>query len=156
MRYYLFAGLVLALDQVTKWLVAKYMELGESIPLWEGVFHLTSHRNRGAAFGILQDQRWFFVVITTLIVAGIIFYMYKIARTRPLLSFGLGLILGGALGNFFDRLLFGEVVDFFHFVLINFAIFNVADAAITIGVGFVILDTILDMKKERNQNSEIV
>lgn len=156
MRYYFLAIFVLALDQVTKWLVAKYMELGESIPLWKDVFHLTSHRNRGAAFGILQDQRWLFVVATIFIVAGIIFYMYKIGKTKPFLSIGLGLILGGALGNFIDRLFFGEVVDFLHFILINFAIFNVADAAITIGVGFVILDMLLDLKKERNQNSEAV
>lgn len=154
MRYYLLAVFVIILDQFTKWLVVKNMTLGESIPLWDGVFHLTSHRNAGAAFGILQNQRWFFVVITILIVAGIVIYLRRVGSKQPILSIGLGLVLGGAIGNFIDRFLFGEVVDFLHFVLINFPIFNVADSAISIGVGFVILDTLLDMKK--NNNSETV
>lgn len=162
MRYYFLAFAVLVLDQLSKWLVATYMAIGDSIPLWRDVFHITSHRNAGAAFGILQNQRWFFVVITILIVAGLIFYIKKMGTKQPLLSIGLGLILGGAIGNFIDRLLFGEVVDFLHFILINFAIFNVADAAITIGVGFVILDTILDMKRKpeddqsKSDNTELV
>lgn len=153
MRYYILAFLVVVFDQVTKWLVVKYMELGESIPLWQDVFHLTSHRNTGAAFGILENQRWFFVVITIFILAGIIYYLRRVRSTQPLLSLGLALVLGGALGNFIDRALFGEVVDFLHFVLINFPIFNVADSAITIGVGFIILDTLFEMKKPKTEES---
>lgn len=153
LRYYILAFLVVVFDQVTKWLVVKYMELGESIPLWQDVFHLTSHRNTGAAFGILENQRWFFVVITIFILAGIIYYLRRVRSTQPLLSLGLALVLGGALGNFIDRALFGEVVDFLHFVLINFPIFNVADSAITIGVGFIILDTLFEMKKPKTEES---
>lgn len=154
MRYYIIAFFVLVVDQITKWLVAKYMEIGESIPLWNGVFHLTSHRNAGAAFGILQNQRWFFVSITIVIIIGLIVFIWRTGIKQPILSLGLGLVLGGAIGNFVDRLLFGEVVDFFHFKLINFAIFNVADAAISVGVGFVILDTLLDMKRNKNTESQ--
>lgn len=153
MRYYSIAFFVLVIDQVTKWLVVKYMELGESIPLWKDVFHLTSHRNAGAAFGILQNQRWFFVVITIFILAGIIYYLHRVRLTQPLLALGLSLVLGGALGNFIDRALFGEVVDFLHFILINFPIFNVADSAISIGVGLIILDTLLEMKKTKTEES---
>jgi signal peptidase II len=147
--YYLLAFFVFILDQLTKWLIVKYMTIGQSIPLIEGVFHLTSHRNRGAAFGILQNQRWFFIVITLLIVFGIIYYLRKLGTTKPIISWALALILGGAVGNFLDRLLNGEVVDFLDFTLINYPIFNVADSAIVIGVCLFILDTIKEMIAER-------
>ncbi len=153
LRYYFLAFFVLILDQVTKWLVVKYMELGESIPLWKDVFHLTSHRNAGAAFGILQNQRWFFIGVTLFIVVGLIVYLRRTGSGQPILSIGLGLVLGGAFGNFIDRFLFGEVVDFLHFVLINFPIFNVADSAITVGVGLIILDTLFDMKKTKKEEN---
>ena len=149
MLYYIIALVVFVLDQATKWVVVKNMELGQSIPIIEGVFHFTSHRNRGAAFGILQDQRWFFIVITLLVVGGIIYYLRSLGKDNPRVSLALSLILGGAVGNFLDRLLFGEVVDFLDFTLINYPIFNIADSAIVIGVGLMIWDTILEMKRER-------
>jgi len=149
--YYALAILVIILDQASKWAVAKFMEIGETIPLWEGVFHLTSHRNAGAAFGILQNQRWFFIVITFAVIAGLIFYLRRTRANQPLLSTGLAFILGGAIGNFIDRLFFGKVVDFFHFVLIDFPIFNIADSAITIGVSLIILDALLDTKRNKNK-----
>ncbi|WP_134700294.1 signal peptidase II [Ammoniphilus sp. YIM 78166] len=149
MLYYMIALIVFVVDQATKWIVVKTMELGQTIPLIEGVFHFTSHRNRGAAFGILQDQRWFFIVITLLVVGGIIYYLRKLGKDNPRVSLALSLILGGAAGNFLDRLLFGEVVDFLDFTLINYPIFNIADSAIVIGVGLMIWDTILEMKRER-------
>lgn len=71
--YYLIAVIIIALDQWTKQLVLKHMERGESIPLIADVFHLTSHRNMGAAFGILQNQRWLFIIITLAVVIGIIY-----------------------------------------------------------------------------------
>lgn len=125
------------------------MTIGQSIPLIEGVFHLTSHRNRGAAFGILQNQRWFFILITVLIVVGIVYYLRRLGRSKPLISYALALILGGAVGNFLDRLLNGEVVDFLDFTLINYPIFNIADSAIVIGVCLFILDTIKEMIAEK-------
>lgn len=151
MLYYMIALLVFLVDRGTKWLIVKNMELGESIPLWEGVFHLTSHRNRGAAFGILQNQRAFFIIITVVIIVGIIWYMRKAMRESKLVAWSLALILGGAVGNFYDRLLTGEVVDFFDFILIRYPIFNVADAAIVIGVGLFILDAIRDMVVQRQE-----
>ena len=149
MYYYFIALLVFLGDQATKWIVLTRMELGESIPLLEGVFHFTSHRNRGAAFGILQDQRWFFIIITLVVVGFIIFYLRKVGQDKRMLSYSLALILGGAVGNFLDRLLTGEVVDFLDFTLINFPIFNIADSAIVIGVGLYMLDTFFEMREER-------
>ncbi|WP_409174616.1 signal peptidase II [Brevibacillus fortis] len=149
MLYYLIAAVIIALDQFTKYLVVKYMELGESIPLIADVFHLTSHRNMGAAFGILQNQRWFFIVITTVVVIGIVISLIRLGKNQPRASLALSLVLGGAVGNFIDRAMTGQVVDFLDFTLINFPIFNVADMAITIGVGILLLDVFLDGKKNR-------
>lgn len=156
MLYYIIAFLVVVLDQITKWLVVKYMEIGESIALWQDVFHLTSHRNAGAAFGMLQNQRTFFIIITIVILIGLIYFLHRVRKTQPMLAIGLSLVLGGAIGNFIDRVLFGEVVDFFHFVLINFPIFNVADSAITIGIGFVLLDSILDFRRSKQSKEETI
>ncbi|WP_232698417.1 signal peptidase II [Brevibacillus daliensis] len=145
--FYIIALAVVALDQWTKHLVVKYMELGESIPLWENVFHLTSHRNRGAAFGMLEDRRLFFIIITLVVVVGIVYTLFKHGKGNLRLSLALSFILGGAIGNFIDRLISGEVVDFLHAVIINFPIFNVADMAITVGVGIMLIDILLDSRK---------
>jgi len=147
--YYIIALVIIALDQLTKYLVKTNMELGESIPLIQDVFHLTSHRNMGAAFGILQNQRIFFILITIAVVIGIVIAMKRIGQTQPRTTLALSLVLGGAIGNFIDRASTGQVVDFLHFILINFPIFNVADMAITIGVGLMLFDLLLDTKRAR-------
>ncbi|SMO47701.1 signal peptidase II Aspartic peptidase. MEROPS family A08 [Melghirimyces algeriensis] len=136
------ALVVLGLDQATKWLVVRNMNLFQTIPLWEGVFHITSHRNRGAAFGILQNQQWLFIVITIVVVSGITYYLLQLKASQPLMSWSLALILGGSIGNLIDRVRLGEVVDFLDFRLIQYPIFNVADSAIVVGVGIMIFLTI--------------
>lgn len=162
MRYYVIAFIVLLIDQVTKWLVVKYMALYEAIPVIGEFFQIYSHRNRGAAFGILQDQRWFFVAITSVVLVGIIWYIQRSAKqNKVLLPTSLGLLLGGAAGNFVDRLLFGEVVDFFKFrfqfawfgsqVDYTYPVFNVADMAIVLSVGLIILDVIRTEQKEKRK-----
>src|SRR5690606_17895148 len=98
--YWFVALFVIILDQWTKWLVVTRMELHDVIPIWGDFFSITAHRNTGAAWGILQGQRWFFIAVTIVIVIGIIFYLYRSIREgRRLLPLGLSLLLGGALGN---------------------------------------------------------
>lgn len=148
----LLAGAILGLDQFTKWLVVRGMELHEKIPVIGNFFSITSHRNRGAAFGILQDQRWFFVAITIVIVIAIVYYMRRmVSEGKVWLPIALSLVLGGALGNFIDRAVFGEVVDFLHFYFAfadyHFPNFNVADSAICVGVAMVLLDTLKEWRK---------
>ncbi|AAO03669.1 lipoprotein signal peptidase [Staphylococcus epidermidis ATCC 12228] len=123
------------------------MEIGQTIPLWEGVFHITSLRNKGAAFGILQGQRWFFIIVTLIVVLGIIYYLQTEGRNNRRISFALSLLLGGALGNFFDRLIRGEVIDSLDFRLIDYPIFNLADVFIVSGVALMILEVLLQSKK---------
>ncbi|WP_397386625.1 signal peptidase II [Paenibacillus roseipurpureus] len=160
MKYYLYAIIAFILDQVTKWIIVKKVTLGEEHPVIGDFFMITSHRNRGAAFGILQNQRWFFIVITTIVLIGIVWYLRKTAREdKVLLSFALSLLLGGAFGNFVDRALFAEVVDFFQFTFVFsffgtdvdyiFPIFNVADSCIVVGVILIFLDSILTARKEK-------
>ncbi|MCU6709449.1 signal peptidase II [Paenibacillus sp. J5C_2022] len=150
--YYWIGLLVLVLDYITKLIVKTTMNLDEEISIIGNFFLITSHRNRGAAFGILQEQRAFFIIITVIIVAGLIWYIQTMRKSaKPVLMIGLGLVLGGAIGNFIDRVRFGEVVDFFKFNFGNytFPIFNIADSAIVIGVGLIMLDTLLGMKDEK-------
>lgn len=152
--YYLIAALVIAVDFITKKIVATRMNLHDEISVIGNFFLITSHRNRGAAFGILQDQRWFFIVVTIIILAGLIWYMQAVRKTaKATLLIGLGLVFGGAIGNFIDRVRFGEVVDFFKFNFgsYTFPIFNVADSTICIGVGLILLDTLLTAKEEKKQ-----
>jgi signal peptidase II len=149
--YYIIALVAFLLDQGTKYLIASRMELSEQIPVIGNFFLITSHRNSGAAFGILQNQRWFFIVITIIVVVAIIWYLQKVIKTNnKLLPLALSFVLGGAIGNFIDRLVNGEVVDFlqFNFGSYTFPIFNVADSCIVIGVGLIILDSFLDMSRK--------
>lgn len=140
---------MIAIDQVSKWIIVKEMELGESIPIIDNVLYITSHRNRGAAWGILENRMWFFYVITVVFVIFILFYMKKYAKTDKLLGVSLGLILGGAIGNFIDRVVRKEVVDFIHTYIFsyNFPVFNVADSALCVGVALIIIQTLLEGKK---------
>ena len=126
--------LVFCLDQLSKQLVQKNMIPGESISLIPGMFHLTYVQNTGAAFGILKEKTSFFVVITALVVMAIVFAIPHIQREHLFLRSALGLMLGGALGNFVDRARFGHVIDFIDFRI--WPVFNVADMAIVMAVGF--------------------
>lgn len=158
MIFFIIAFIIIILDQWTKWLVVERMELHQSIPLIDEILYLTSHRNPGAAFGILQNQRLFFIVVTTIVVIYIVYLLIKNRHRHSWLTYGLALILGGAIGNFIDRLLTGEVVDFIDVKIIifnfyyDFPIFNVADSALVIGVGMLIIDTIREGLNERRKN----
>ncbi len=164
MIYFVVAAIVVILDQVSKYLVVHYMELNENIPVLGNFFSIYSHRNRGAAFGILQDQRWFFIAVTIIVVIGIVWFMVRTIRSgrqQRLFMSGLALLLGGAVGNFIDRAATGEVVDFlrFHFefsllgldVNYTYPIFNVADMGVVIGAGLLIIDTLLSGRREKKE-----
>lgn len=135
------------LDQFSKWLVnTKLKEIG-TYPIIEGVFHLHYLENRGAAFGIFQDQRLFFIAITIVITGGILWYLTRYPQDSQLLTIALSLIAGGAIGNLIDRVLYGYVVDFFDFQF--FPVFNIADSAIVIGQGLLIYYILKDHGNEK-------
>ncbi|OEH84729.1 signal peptidase II [Desulfuribacillus stibiiarsenatis] len=157
MPYYIIAIIIVIIDQLSKLAVVNFMDNKgiNTIPLWEGVFHLTSHRNAGAAFGILQNQRWFFISVTIIVIATVIYIIYKYEghSDKKLMLYGIALLLGGAIGNLIDRIFIGQVIDFFDFRLINFAIFNIADSAIVIGVGLLFLDTWLTYQEDKKKEN---
>lgn len=154
-KYYAIAIIAILLDQWTKWLVVKNMELGERIALWDPWLGLLSHRNRGAAWGMLEGQMWLFTVVTIGVIVAILYFFYTEAKGKPVLQASLMLLLGGAIGNFIDRLFRGEVVDFADVLIpiirYEFPIFNVADAALTIAVIMLLIGVLLDEKQQKKK-----
>lgn len=154
-KFYGLAAFFIALDQWTKWLVVKNMSLGERIILWDPYLALLSHRNKGATWGILQGKIGFFTIVTIIVIIGIIYYFHKEAKGKPMFQVGLMLLLGGAIGNFIDRLWRGEVVDFVDVLIpiinYDFPIFNVADAALTIGVIIIIIFVFQEERAEKKK-----
>jgi len=152
-KHYIIALVLIIIDQITKWLIVVNMEIGESITIIEGFFYILSHRNSGAAWGILQGQMIFFYIITVIVIIFVIYYMQKYAKNNKTLAIALSFILGGAIGNFIDRIFRQEVVDFASFIIINynFPIFNVADSALTIGVILVFIAMIIEERNERRR-----
>lgn len=126
--------LLVVADQWTKHLAVTYLKDKEALVLWQGVFELRYLENRGAAFGILQNQRIIFLLLTVIIMTVTLWIYIKIPQTKrflPLRLIAAG-ILAGAVGNMIDRLQNGYVVDFLYFSLIDFPIFNVADIYVTV------------------------
>jgi signal peptidase II len=152
--YYLIALFVILLDQFTKWLIVSRMQFGESIQIIDKILYITSHRNRGAAWGILQGQMWLFYVITLVVIAAIIIYIQKAAKGKWLLGISLGLMLGGAIGNFIDRVVRKEVVDFIHAFIFgyNFPVFNIADSALCIGVILLMIQMLRDERETKEKS----
>jgi signal peptidase II len=139
----LVALLTFVADQVTKTIIMATMRVGDVIPIFPPILDLHYITNRGVAFGLFARVGDFFVPIAIAIMSVIFWYYRSLRQRRIWLRTALGLQLGGALGNLLDRLRFGSVVDFvdFHIDAINFhfAIFNVADSAIVVGVGILLV-----------------
>jgi signal peptidase II len=156
MSFYLIALGIVLLDQATKALIVRTMRLGESIPVVPGLFDIVFVFNPGAAFGFLAGlpaglRSPFFVLISVAAVILIVIYRTRYLRHNRLASVALALILGGAIGNLIDRLRYGMVVDFLdvYFRQYHWPAFNVADSAISIGVGLMLLDLLLEWRRDR-------
>ena len=134
----LFCAALISIDQLSKYFAYTLLKPAGSITVIEGVFNLTYVENTGAAFGLFQGARWFFVVITILIICGIVYYYRSLPKEKAYnkARFALILITAGALGNFMDRIRNGYVVDFFQAGFIDFPVFNIADSYVVIGVFF--------------------
>ncbi|MGZ4812500.1 MAG: signal peptidase II [Terriglobales bacterium] len=138
--HFLIAILVVVLDRVTKWLVAGKIALHDSIPVLPGFFRLTHVQNPGAAFGLFAESssEWkvaILILFSIVALAVVSALLWKNSHSMTVTGVGLSLILGGALGNLWDRLLNGRVVDFFDFYLgsYHWPAFNIADSAIVVG-----------------------
>lgn len=145
-RYSLFgllSAILIGFDQWTKSLAYNKLRVNGPIVLIDGVFELLYSENRGAAFGILQGQKWFFLIVAAAVVFVVLAFLSKMpAEKRYIPLFGcMVLLVSGAIGNVIDRLMLGFVVDFLYFSLIDFPIFNVADCYVVIAAGCLILLT---------------
>ena len=159
--YAIITAAIIAADQLVKaWAKTSLMDVG-TIPVIKDIFHLTYAENRGAAFSMLEGQRWFFIVLTSvmLVVIAVAFFkeFFKGIWGKTTLVF----IFAGAVGNFIDRVWLGFVVDMFDFRLIDFPIFNVADIFLTVGaimgiiyILFIDKDLFKEEKKVKNDDSE--
>lgn len=139
-------AVVILSDQVSKALVVAYLYEGQKV-LIPGVLQFTYVENRGMAFGLLSDHRWVFLVLSTLGILAIGYYLFRYAKTM-LFRVSLSLIVGGGIGNMIDRVALGYVVDMIDFRLIHFAVFNVADSFVCVGAGMLMLYLILSMRRE--------
>lgn len=136
MNFVIVALLVVIFDQLTKYYVVENFYLGESVPVIESVFHWTYILNPGAAFGMLEGSRWFFVVIAVGVLGGIWYMKDEINEGGWMMQYGAALFGGGAIGNLIDRARSGLVIDFFDFRI--WPVFNVADIAICVGVAMIL------------------
>ncbi|MEE1255800.1 MAG: signal peptidase II [Lachnospiraceae bacterium] len=137
----IFLAILIFLDQITKYFAIVYLKGQESLKVVDGVFEFNYLENRGAAFGMLQDQKFFFVFIAVVILAVIAYVLFKTPNQKKYtkLHIALVFIAAGAIGNMIDRLRFDYVVDFFYFSLINFPIFNVADIYVTCAAIYIVI-----------------
>lgn len=150
MAYLLSAAAIVGIDQLTKWLTVKYLKPIGDFPLIKDVLHLTYVENRGAAFGMLSDNRWVFMVLSTVAILGIAVFMCVFShRINPIFGSALAMIVGGGIGNMIDRITLGYVVDFINFELIDFAVFNGADSFICIGAAIMFIYVIFFDKEEK-------
>ena len=147
------AVLVLA-DQISKTMVRKTMSLYESIPVIPKFFHLTYVTNDGMAFGLnFPFGTYIFLAISIIFTGFIFWYLWTIKDDGIVIRMGIGLILAGAIGNLIDRVFLGFVVDFLDFMIGDFHwyVFNFADSYVTIGMGFVLYDTLVIEKQRKTQ-----
>ena len=149
----LVAAAVIVLDQITKYFANTMLDYASPVEILP-VLNITLHYNPGAAFSFLSDaggwQRWFFSVIALAVSAYICVWLMRLRRDQWLLSLALALVLGGALGNLWDRLFLGHVIDFIsvHWGDSYFPTFNIADAGISVGAGLLLLDMVVNPESE--------
>ncbi len=124
---------IVVFDQVSKYIVVSYMEMFSEKPFIPYLMSFYRTENRGAAFSMLEDNRWVFMLVSSVAIIAISIVLYYFRGRHPLLTVSLSMVLGGGIGNMIDRVCYGAVVDFLRFDFVDFAIFNVADSFITVG-----------------------
>ena len=151
--------LVVVLDQVTKSIAVDNLILFQPVPLFPG-FNFTLMHNKGAAFSFLSDQsgwqRWFFTVIAIVVSIAIVIWMKRLPSDHRLTALSLALILGGAIGNVWDRIVLGYVIDFIdvYYAEYHWPAFNIADSSIFVGASLLIIDSLRHGKHEQDTSSE--
>ncbi len=156
-KYYwiLVTAAIVLLDQITKYLVVKFIPLGGEVGVIKGFFKLYHVQNTGAGLGLFQNMRWLFMGVTTIALILILFIMFKGYYRSALSDTAFVFILGGGIGNMIDRIFLGYVVDFFQFQIKYFDfIFNVADIFITFGTILLLIYFTFDLYKHKSKKQQ--
>ena len=168
-EYIIYSAIILVgifLDQLTKFLVFKYMDMYQSIPLIKNFLHITYTTNDGAAFGMMDspEQRWIFIVVSSVAILGFMVYLYLGHAENMLYGVSISMVVSGGIGNMIDRMglgfyvnpvtEMGEVIDFIDFCGIWNAVFNGADSFVCVGAGILILALVIDLVKEYKAEAE--
>ena len=165
MEYIIYSVIIIVgifIDQLSKFLVFSNMEKYESISLIKDFLHITYTTNPGAAFGMMEDQRWIFIVVSTVAILAFAVYLYLGHAENLLYGIAISMVVSGGIGNMIDRLGFGfyvnekgmgEVIDFIDFCGIWKAIFNGADSFVCVGAGLLILALVIDLVKEYKEEA---
>ena len=144
-------ALMIIADQLTKLLAVKYLMPIDTQPLWEGVLHLTYVENRGAAFGMMDEHRWIFMVLSVVGIVAVFVYLWKFRPPSRLACVALSFIIGGGIGNMIDRVRLGYVIDFidfYPFPNVWMWVFNGADSFVCVGAGMLMLYLVIDLVRE--------
>ncbi|WP_296967936.1 signal peptidase II [uncultured Eubacterium sp.] len=149
--------LIVAFDQITKYFASLKLADGSVAKFIPGIVQFKYAENTGMAFSMLSGARWVFIALTVVVCVGVFYYLFSNRCKSLWLYWSLGVILSGGIGNLIDRIRFGYVVDFIEPTFVNFAIFNIADCAVTCGavvlVGYLLYDAFKDVKKPK-ENSD--
>ncbi len=135
MQIFFISFLILLIDRLTKYLVMRQMEEFQTIPIIKDVFHFTFIYNKGAAFGMLQNKQWLFILLALALLVAAYLLRKHIKASDNYVRFGVALLVSGAIGNLIDRIVYNKVVDFLDFII--WPIFNIADIAICVGVAMI-------------------
>ena len=151
LKYIFYSAIIvggIVIDQITKLLATKLLKPIDTVPIIRDALHLTYVMNKGAAFGMLSEHRWVFMTVSTVAIIGLLAYLYMGKAQNKLYEISIAMIISGGIGNMFDRIGLGYVVDFIDFRLINFAVFNGADSFVCVGAGLLVLALVLDVINE--------
>lgn len=151
MFYAIFAAALVVLDQIVKYLVRANIPLGGSVPFLPYLLNLTYVQNTGAAFSILRQHTWLLTLTSAVVVLAMCLFLLKGFFKNRLGLFSAALVLAGGVGNLIDRVLFGFVTDMFQTTFMEFAVFNVADCCITVGVPLLFLYVWLYVGKDEKK-----
>ncbi|MCF1783885.1 MAG: signal peptidase II [Lactobacillus mulieris] len=146
--YLFIAFLVVLCDQGLKYYISHSFMLGQEHILIDGLLSFTYVKNTGAAWNILTGQMWLFYIISIIAIIACLYFLYNKKYNNPIFKTGIGLVLGGVIGNFIDRLHLKYVIDMIQLDFINFNIFNIADSAITVGIVLIFVYLIFFSEKE--------
>ncbi len=149
----LISFIVIIIDFITKLIISNNLVMNTSVEIIPNFFSLTYTHNYGGAWSIFNNNTLAITIISFIVIIGIIYYLLKNKVTKKIEIIGYSLLLGGAIGNFIDRIVYGYVIDFFDFYIFgyDFPIFNIADIGIVVGIVLLMVTMILEVYKNDNK-----